>query len=119
MTVLAIANYRIYCISTDGAVRPDELERTMSLRATQTKLGNGTTGYRVDGICRVGDGVSLMSATGGGSGDVVTAVLWSGVARDGQVASLVTLRYGAPRKATAYSARYAPGRAGTAAYDNF
>lgn len=74
-------------------------------------LADGSKGIRVDGLAAIGDRVSTPRGT---SSAPVTRVIWSGVARDGRQASMVEIGEMVAIRAN----RYAPGAAGSDAYDN-
>jgi hypothetical protein len=59
--------------------------------ARWTKLNNGKWGVRVPGRASVGQSVTVARKDGSRSAETVSAVLWTGIARDGSEASLVTI----------------------------
>ena len=64
---------------------------TATATDTYTKLRDCTWGVRVSGAAQVGQLVTVTKRSGERKTETVAAVLWTGVARDGRHASLVTI----------------------------
>jgi len=59
--------------------------------ATWTKLNNGNWGVRVPGRATVGQTITVAKKSGATSTETISAVLWTGIAKDGREASLVSI----------------------------
>ena len=64
---------------------------TQTAAATYTKLKSGAWGVRVSGTATVGQSITVSKKDGSQKNETVGAILWTGVARDGRQASLVTI----------------------------
>ncbi len=73
------------------------MTQTAAAAATYTKLKDGAWGVRVAGLAVVGQVVLVSKRDGSSETETVAAVLWTGIARDGMEASLVTIAASAAR----------------------
>jgi hypothetical protein len=61
------------------------------MNASYAKLPNGLWGIRVHGVAAVGEKIRIEKKDGSAREAVVYSVLWCGNAKDGRIASLVTV----------------------------
>lgn len=64
---------------------------TTTQTATFTRLQDGSWGVRVPGTATVGQAITVAKRDGSTKAATVAKVLWTGVAKDGQRASLVAI----------------------------
>ena len=61
------------------------------MNASYAKLPSGLWGIRVHGVAAVGEKILIQKKDGSSREAVVYSVIWCGNARDGKIASLVTV----------------------------